>query len=45
MVGSCDYLEQISIAAVTFVKVTFDLATFVQIRNISTVTDPILTKL
>ena len=30
---------------ITFVQVTFFLATFVNIRNISAVTDPILTKL
>ena len=30
---------------VTFVKATYVLATFVHIRNISAVTDPILTKL
>ena len=49
-VGSWDYLEQISTVEVTFVEAsfvqtTFVLATFVHIKNISAVTDPILTKL
>ena len=43
-VGSCDYLEHISTVAVKFVQATFVLVTFVRIRNISAVTDPILTK-
>ena len=43
-VGSWEPLEQIPTDTVTFVQATFVLATFVHIRNISTVTDPILTK-
>ena len=43
-VGSWDYLELISTIAMTFVQATFVPATFVHIRNISAVTDPILTK-
>ena len=39
-VGSCEHLEQIPT-----VRVTFVLATFVHIRNILAVTDPILMKL
>ena len=44
-VGSCKHLEQIPTVRVTFVHTTFVLATFVHIRNISAVTDPILMKL
>ena len=44
-VGFWDYLEQISTIAVIFVHATFCPATFVHIRNISSVTDLILTKL
>ena len=44
-VGSCEHLKQIPTITVTFVQATFVLATFVHIRNISTVTDPILMKL
>ena len=43
--GSWKHLEPIPTVAVTFVEVTFVLATFVHIMNISTVTDPILMKL
>ena len=39
------YLELISTVPATFVQAAFVLATFVHIRNISAVTDPILTKL
>ena len=38
-------LPQIPNVMVTFVRATFVLVTFVHIRNISTVTDPILMKL
>ena len=44
-VGSWDYFEQIPAVTMTFVQATFVLATFVHIRNISAVTDPIWTKL
>ena len=44
-VGPWDHLEQILTIAVTFEQATFFLATIVHIRNISAVTDPILTKL
>ena len=44
-VGSWEHLEQIPTVTVTFVQATFVLMTFVHIRNISTVTDPILMKL
>ena len=44
-VGSWEHLEQIPTLRVTFVHATFVLATFVHIRNISAVTDPILMKL
>ena len=44
-VGSWEHLDQIPTVTVTFVQPTFVLATFVHIRNISTVTDPILMKL
>ena len=38
MVGSWDPLKQISTVTMTFVQVTFVLATFVHIMNISTLT-------
>ena len=44
-VGSWECIEQIPTFTVTFVQATFVLATFVHIRSISAVTDPILTKL
>ena len=44
-VDSWDQLELIPTVMATFVKATFVLATFVHIRNISAVTDLILTKL
>ena len=44
-IGSWNDLEQILTVTVTFVQAIFVLATFVHIRNISAVTDPILTKL
>ena len=44
-VDSWEHLEQISAGTVTFVQTTYVLVTFVHIRNISTVTDPILMKL
>ena len=44
-IGSWDYLELISTVTVTFVQATFVIATFVHIKNISAVTDLILTKL
>ena len=44
-VGYWDTLEQIPIAMMTFVQATFVLTTFVHIKNISAVTDPIFTKL
>ena len=44
-VGSCEHLEHIPTVWVTFVHAIFVLATFVHIRNISAVTDPILMKL
>ena len=40
-----DYLEHIPNVTVTFVQATFVRATFVHMRNISSATDPILTKL
>ena len=43
--GSWEHLEQNPNVTVTFVQATFVLVTFVHIRNISTVTDPILMKL
>ena len=43
-IGYWDHLEQILSVAVTFVQATFVLVTFVHIRNILAVTDPILTK-
>ena len=43
--GSWEQLEQISTVMGIFVQATFVLATFVHIRNISAVTDSILTKL
>ena len=42
---SWEYLEQISTATVTYVKATYVMTTFVHIRNILAVKDPILTKL
>ena len=44
-IGYLDHLKQILTVTVTFVQATFGLVTFVHIRNISAVTDPILTKL
>ena len=44
-VGSWEHLEQIPTVRVTFVHTIFVLATYVHIRNISAVTDPILMKL
>ena len=44
-IGSWDHLEQMQTVMWTFVQVTFAPATFVNTGNISTVTDPILTKL
>ena len=44
-VGSWKHLEQIPTVMVLFVKVTFVLVTFVPVRNISDVTDQILTEL
>ena len=43
--GSWEHLKEIPTVTVTFDKATFVLATFVHIRNISAVIDPILTKL
>ena len=43
-VGSWEYLEQIPTVTVTFIQATFILVTFVHIRNILAVTDPILAK-
>ena len=40
-IGSWEHLEQIPTVMVTFVQATFILATFVHIRNISALTDPI----
>ena len=40
-----EYLEQIPTIKLTLVQATFVLATFVHIKNISAVTDPMLTKL
>ena len=40
-----DHLEHIPTVTVTFVHATFVLVTYVHIRNISAVTDPILMKL
>ena len=45
MVGSWEHLEQTLTVTVTFVQATFAQTTFVHIRNVSTVTDLILTKL
>ena len=42
---SWEHQEHIPIVTVTFVQATFVLVTFVHIRNISAVTDPILTEL
>ena len=44
-VGSWEHLEQIPTGTGTFVQAKFVLATFVHIRNISAVSDPILMKL
>ena len=44
-IGSWEHLERISTVMVTFVKATFVLVTYVHIRNISALTDPILMKL
>ena len=44
-VASWEHLEQIPTIKLTFVQATFVLATFIHIRNISAVTDPMLTKL
>ena len=44
-VGSCEHLEHIPTVRVTFIHATFVLASFVHIRDISAVTDPILMKL
>ena len=44
-VGSWKHLEQIPKVTVTFVQTTIVQVTFVHIRNISAVTDPILMKL
>ena len=44
-VGSWNPLKRMQTVMVTFVHETFVQATFVHIRNISAVTDPILTKL
>ena len=44
-VGSWEHLEQIPTVTMTFVQETFVLATFVHIRNISAVSDLILTKM
>ena len=45
MVASWEHLEHIPTIKLTFVQETFVLVTFVHIRNILTVTDPILMKL
>ena len=44
-VGSWKQLEQIPTVRVTFVQATFVMATFGHIRNLSAVTDLMLTKL
>ena len=44
-IGSWEHLEQIPTVMVTFVEATFVLVTFVHIRNISALTDPIMMKL
>ena len=44
-VGSWEHLEEIPNVTVTFVQATFVLATFVHIRNILAVTQPIWMKL
>ena len=44
-VSSCEHLEQIPTVTGTFVQASFVLAKFVHVRNISAVSDPILTKL
>ena len=43
-IGYWEHLEQIPNVTLTFVQVTCVLAAFVQIRNISAITDPILAK-
>ena len=43
--GSWEHIQQITTVTTTFVQATFVLGTFVHIRNISAVTDPILMKL
>ena len=44
-IGFWEHLEQIPTVMMTFVQATFVLTTFIHIRNISVVTDPMLTKL
>ena len=44
-VASSEHLEQIQTIKLTLVQAIFNLGTFVHIRNISAVTDPILMKL
>ena len=44
-VGSREHIEQISNVTVKFVHTTFVMARYFHFRNISAVTDPILTKL
>ena len=44
-VGSWDLFEHIPTVTMTFVQITFFLAAFVHVRNISAVTIPILMKL
>ena len=44
-VGFCDHPQQIPTVMVIFVQATFVLGTFIHVRNISAITDPILTKL
>ena len=43
--GSWEHLEQIPAVTVTFLQATFVKAISIHIKNISTVTDPILMKL
>ena len=45
MVASWEHLEHIPTIKLTFVQETFVLVTFVYIRNISSITNPILMKL
>ena len=40
-VGSWEHLEQIPSVTVTYFRATFALATFVNIRNVSAISDPI----